>query len=129
MRILVGMTALAALVAIGGCKSDATKLAEGKKEIGESCRKNVPPGIDANVYCDCVVEKSIGSKSMAELEKMNEEQAKSMGMKAATECLSAQSMGMGAAPAGPGAAPATQAPSEATKETGEAVEEGVDETN
>jgi hypothetical protein len=129
MRMFMGMAALAALVAIGGCKSDATKLAEGKKEIGESCRKNVPPGINADTYCNCVVDKSIGNKSMAELEKMNEEQAKAMGMTAATECLAAQGMGLGGAPAGPAAAPATPAPAEATNQAGEAVEEGVDEAN
>jgi hypothetical protein len=124
MRIFIGVTALAALVAIGGCKSEATRLADAKKEVGNSCRANALPGIDMDRYCTCVVDKSIGSKSMAEMEKMNEEQGKAMGMQAAAECLAQQS-----AATGPAAAPSSEAPTDAAKESGEAVEEAVDEAN
>ena len=120
MRIFIGVTALAALVAIGGCKSEATRLADAKKTVADSCRANPLPGVDMDRYCSCVVDKSIGSKSMAEMEKMNEEQGKAMGMQAATECMAQQS-----APAGA----STDAPSEAASQTGEAVEEAVDDAN
>ena len=128
MRIFVGMAALAALVAIGGCKSDEQQMAEAKKNIGDTCRKNPPPGIDANRFCTCVVDK-FGSTSVADIKKMNDKESEALGAKAATECLAQQGVGPGAAPAAPAAAPPAQAPSEAAQETGEAVEEAVDETN
>jgi hypothetical protein len=119
------MAALAALVAIGGCKSDEQQMAEAKKNIGDTCRKSPPPGIDADRFCTCVVDK-FGSTSVADIKKMSDKESEALGARAATECLGQQGVGPGAAPA---AAPPAQAPSEAVQETGEAVEEAVDETN
>jgi tRNA A37 methylthiotransferase MiaB len=99
-------------------------MAETRKQVGDSCRSSPLPGVDLDSYCTCVVDKSVGSKSVAELKKMSEQEGQALGMKAAGECLAQQNP-----PAATAAAPTTEGPSEATKETGEAVEEAVDDAN
>ncbi len=115
MRIMLGLTVLAAAVGLAGCKSDAAQMDEARKIVGDSCRQNAIPGVDMNRYCTCVVEKSINSKTASELRQLNEEQGKQLGMKAATECLGQVS-----------ATPANAAP---VDQTGDAVEEAADEAN
>jgi hypothetical protein len=123
MRINFGLAVFAAAVALAGCKSDEQQMAEARKEIGEMCRKSPPAGVDAERFCPCVIDKSIGTKTANEMRGLSEKDAQELGTKAAIECLSQPGM-MPGAPAAPQAAPA-----DAGQKGGEAVEEGVDEAN
>ncbi len=123
MRIMLGLTVLAATVALGACgKSAEERMAEVKKEIGDMCRKSPPPMANADQYCDCVVEKSIGSKTAAQLSKMTEAEGEQLVTKAGIECL--RQPGMLATPAAPNAAEPI-----VTEKAAEPVKEGVDEAN
>jgi hypothetical protein len=89
---------------------------------GEMCRKSPPAGVDAERFCPCVIDKSIGTKTANEMRGLSEKDAQELGTKAAIECLSQPGMMPGA--------PAPQAaPADAGQKGGEAVEEGVDEAN
>jgi hypothetical protein len=114
------LAALAATIAVGGCRSDESVMAEAKKAVGESCRQGPLPGVDMNSYCNCVADKSVGSKTVDELRKMSEKDGQQLGMDAATQCMAQQ--GVGGAQTG-------AAPAEAADAAGEAAEEGVDEAN
>jgi hypothetical protein len=123
MRIMLGLTVLAAATTLAGCgKSAEARMEEARKEIGDACRESPPPMANADQYCNCVVEKSVGSKTAAQLKKLTETETEQLGRKAGNECL--REPGMLPAPAGPTAAePIVE--QKATK----AVEEGVDEAN
>jgi hypothetical protein len=122
MRIMLGLTMLAATVALAGCKSDAAQMEEARKVVGDMCRQNPLPGVDMNRYCTCIVDKSINTKTASELRSLDEKKAQELGTKAATECLGQE--GVAAPQMGGAAAPAAPA-----EQAGEAVEEGADEAN
>lgn len=120
MGIKLALTVLTATVALAGCKSDETQMAEARKQVGDMCRNSPPPGVDAERFCSCVIDKSLGTKTADQMRKMSDQEAEQLGMKAASECLSQPGMIKGMA---------QPAPAEATEQTGEVVEEGVDEAN
>ncbi len=123
MRLLLAAGLISA-IALGGCQSDESIMAQARKEIGDSCRKTPPPGVNADRYCSCVVDRSVGSKSVADLRKMSEQDGQALGMQAASACLAE----LAPAPATPApAGPAAQVPAETSEAVGEATEEAVDE--
>ncbi len=123
MRKVLCLTVLAGAVAVAGCgKSAEARMEEARAEIGKACRESPPPMVNADQYCNCVVEKSIGTKTAAQLGKMSETESEQLGRRAGTECL--RQPGMMPAQTPPNAAePIVE--EKATK----AVEEGVDEAN
>lgn len=123
MRMMLGLTVLTASVALAGCgKSPEARMEEARKEIGDLCRESPPPMVNADQYCNCVIEKSVGTKTAAQLGKMSETESEQLGRKAGNECL--REPGMMPAQTPPNAA-APIVEEKATK----AVEEGVDEAN
>jgi hypothetical protein len=123
MRMMLGLTLLAAGAALAGCgKSAEARMEEARKEIGDACRKSPPPLVNANQYCNCVVEKSIGTKTAAQMAKMGEKESEQLGAKAGTECL--RQPGMMPAPAAPASEEAI-----VKDKAIEPVKEGVDEAN
>jgi hypothetical protein len=121
MRKVLCLTVLAGAVAVAGCgKSAEARMEEARAEIGKSCRESPPPMVNADQYCNCVVEKSIGSKSAAQVAKMNEKESEQLGTKAGIECL--RQPGMMPTPVAPDAAENV-----VTEKATKAVEEGVDE--
>lgn len=121
MRFMLGLTVLAATVAVGACKS-GDPMEKARKQISDMCRSSPPPGLDADKYCTCVVDKSVGTKSASQWSRMSEKEGEQLGIQAASECMAQF------APASPGA-PVGQAPAAAAQESGAAVEEAVDKTN
>jgi hypothetical protein len=121
MRMMLGFTVLAAIAALPACgKSDEARMAEVRKEIGDACRESPPPMVNADQYCSCVVEKSVGTKTAAQLGKLTEKESEQLGTKSGIECL--RQTGMMPAPGAPNSAePIVK--EKATK----AVEEGVEE--
>ena len=123
MRMMLGLTVLAAGAALAGCgKSAEARMEEARKEVGDGCRKSPPPMVNADQYCNCVVEKSIGTKTAAQLAKMGEKESEQLGTKAGIECL--RQPGMLPTP------PAADTAEPIVKEKAvEPVKEGVDEAN
>jgi hypothetical protein len=122
MRMMLGMTMLAAAaVTLAGCsKSPEERLEEARKEIGEACRKSPPPMANADQFCNCVVEKSVGNKTAAQIAKLGEKETEQLGTKAGIECLRQPGM----LPANPSAAGPI-----IDEKAAKSVEEGVDEAN
>jgi len=123
MRMMLGLTVLAAGCALAGCgKSAEARMEEARKEIGDVCRESPPPMVNADQYCNCVVEKSVGTKTASQLAKMSETESEQLGRRAGTECLRQ-----------PGMMPAQTTPDAAEpiveEKATKAVEEGVDEAN
>lgn len=123
MRMMLGMTMLTAAIGLAGCgKSPEARLEEARKEIGEACRESPPPMANADQYCNCVVEKSVGTKTAGQLAEMGELEREQLSRTSGSECL--RQPGMIPAPITPQAAEQI-VDEKATK----AVEEGVDEAN
>lgn len=122
MRMMLGMTVLAAGAALlAGCgKSPEERMEEVRKEIADQCRESPPPMVNADQYCNCVVEKSIGTKTGSQIAKMGEKEAEQLGTKAGIECLRQPGM----MPANPNAAGPI-----VDEKAAKSVEEGVDEAN
>jgi|GEM_PF-6243430 len=121
MRLMLGFTVLAA-VAVTGCKSQESQMAEARKEIGDMCRESPPPMVNADQYCNCVVEKSIGNKTAGQLRKMTEKEGEQLGRQVGAECMAQ----VGVTPA-PGTPEETE--QVVTEKAAKPVEEAVDEVN
>ena len=121
MRLMLGLTVLAT-IAVAGCKSEEARMAEARKEIGDMCRASPPPMVNADQYCNCVVEQSIGKKTAGQLAKMTEKEAEQLGREVGGKCL--QQTGITPAPATPEATEQV-----VTEKAAKPVEEAVDEAN
>ncbi len=123
MRMMLGLTVLTAGAVLAGCgKSPEARLEEARKEIGDRCRESPPPMVNADQYCNCVIEKSVGNKSASQLAKLGEKEAEQLGTTAGVECL--RQPGMMPAPVN-----ANEAAPIVSEKATKAVEEGVDEVN
>ena len=123
MRMMLGLTVLAAGAALAGCgKSAEARMEEARKEIGDACRQSPPPLVNADQYCNCVVEKSVGTKTAAQISKMSEKESEQLGTKAGVECM--RQVGVTPPPGAP-----TAAEPVVTEKATKAVEKGVDRAN
>lgn len=136
MRIALGL-AIVTLALVGGCRSEEQTLADVRQQFITKCNSegkakgDVAPGFDVGRYCNCTADKALKGRSLADLEKMGEDNAAITAAfgPAAQQCVAEQMSAL--APAQPAApAPTAQpaAPAEAAEEPAEAVAEEAEGT-
>jgi hypothetical protein len=133
MRIFLTL-GLLPLALLAGCKSEAQRIEEAKAEGLKTCnasmaQRQTPPGFDKNRFCTCIMEEATRGKSLAEIEKLDDDaMANAEAVRAGGICMAQQvtaAQPAPAAPANPSApAPAVpeQVPQETVQETGDAAD-------
>jgi hypothetical protein len=101
MRFVPGLALLAATFAAGGCQGQSEEQIRGelRAQMLQRCNRDIAPstsalpGFDSAGYCNCVTDKAMGERSLAELKTLFEDRARTAaeGRAAATECLAGQS--------------------------------------
>ena len=113
---------LISVAALAACKSEEQRKTEYRTKALADCKNSIAgraaPGLDADRFCNCLVDRVIGSRSTADLAKLDSNKAESdrVGTEAGLQCRSEQT-----SQTAPAAAPApTEAPAPAPAASGNA---------
>ncbi|HEY0114867.1 MAG TPA: hypothetical protein VGB54_04020 [Allosphingosinicella sp.] len=127
MRIVLGLLAAAATIAIGGCQSEASAKKQVREKAVSTCEADLQQrgpaaaSLDAQKFCGCVADKMMEGRSVSDLQKFqpSPQQQQEWGVNCAMSSLRA------GAQQAPAAAPAAgTAPAPAAEEASEDAAEG-----